>query len=69
MRGEAGPAVRAALAPFQVDVGEGQTIVRGDVHDQAALFGLLDRLRDLGIEIVQVDFAHPDHPDVGEFGT
>ena len=54
--------MRAALAPLYVDVGDGQTIVHGDVADQAALFGLLDRLRDLGIEITQVRFPKPDLP-------
>ena len=68
LRGEAGPAVRAALAPFRVDVGDGQTIVHGDVADQAALFGLLDRLRDLGIEIAEVRFPDPDHPAAGGIG-
>ncbi len=30
------------------------TILYGDDTDEAALFGLLDRLRDLGLEVVEV---------------
>ncbi len=31
-----------------------QTILYGGIPDQAALFGLLARLRDLGLEVVEV---------------
>jgi hypothetical protein len=61
--------VCAALAPLQVDVSDGRTIVSGDVADQAALFGLLDRLRDLGIEIEEVRFHHPDTAAPGGIDT
>lgn len=30
------------------------TVLYGDDTDEAALFGLLDRLRDLGLEVVEV---------------
>jgi hypothetical protein len=33
----------------------GQTILRTDLADQAQLYGLLNRLRDLGIELVSVN--------------
>jgi hypothetical protein len=32
----------------------GNTILSGPVIDQAALYGLLDRLRDLGIELLSI---------------
>ncbi len=34
--------------------GEGATLLRGIVPDQAALYGLLARLRDLGLPLVSV---------------
>ena len=38
-----------------VDIGEdGTTVVRGDVADQSALHGLLQRARDLGLPLVSV---------------
>ena len=35
----------------------GQTTLRADVIDQSQLYGLLNRLRDLGIELVSVNPA------------
>ena len=34
---------------------EGETVITGEVTDQAALYGLLARLRDLGLSLVSVD--------------
>jgi hypothetical protein len=34
--------------------GSGQTAITGPVVDQAQLHGLLDRIRDLGLELVSV---------------
>lgn len=35
--------------------GQGETILTGQVVDQAALYGLLSRLRDLGLPLVSVN--------------
>ena len=35
--------------------GSGQTALRADLVDQSQLYGLLNRLRDLGIELVSVN--------------
>ncbi|WP_420631594.1 hypothetical protein [Candidatus Leptofilum sp.] len=37
----------------------GHTILIGEVEDQAALYGLLARIRDLGISILLVARLHP----------
>jgi hypothetical protein len=42
----------ASLVPHH-----GQTTLRADLIDQAQLYGLLNRLRDLGIELVSVNPA------------
>jgi hypothetical protein len=42
----------ATLVPHQ-----GQTTLRADLIDQSQLYGLLNRLRDLGIELVSVNPA------------
>jgi hypothetical protein len=34
---------------------QGNTILRGPVVDQAALYGLLERIRDLGVALVSVN--------------
>ena len=33
---------------------EGETILTGEVKDQAALYGLIAKLRDLGVKLVSV---------------
>jgi hypothetical protein len=52
--GEAPPAIRAVFEDFEVEPGHGTTTLRGSGMDQAALHGAIDRLQDLGLELVQV---------------
>jgi hypothetical protein len=40
--------------------GDGTTILRGPVIDQAALHGLLQRVRDLGLPLVSVTHVQAD---------
>jgi hypothetical protein len=42
-----------------LEPGPDQTVLVGDVRDQAHLYGLLDRLRDFGLELVAVEPAGP----------
>ena len=39
---------------------ENETILSGTVVDQAALYGLLARLRDLGLPLLSVNSAEPN---------
>jgi hypothetical protein len=46
----------------------GETLLRGPVVDQAALHGLLRKVRDLGLPLLSVNrlqTGQPDTPDVG----
>ena len=38
----------------------GQTVIAGSVVDQAALHGLLAKVRDLGLELLEVRRSDPD---------
>lgn len=40
--------------------GSGETILRGPVADQAALYGLIAKLRDLGLPLGSVNRVEPD---------
>ena len=40
----------------------GTTIIHGPVADQAALYGLLQKTRDLGLPLISVTLVNPDHP-------
>lgn len=42
---------------------DGTTVIRGQVADQAALHGLLQRVRDLGLPLVSVTPVEADQPD------
>lgn len=41
---------------------DGTTVLRGPVADQAALHGLLHKLRDLGLPLLSVTQTDPDNP-------
>ncbi len=46
----------AAFAPLRLaGVTEGRTAVSGVCADSAALYGVLDRMRDLGLELLGVE--------------
>ncbi len=42
---------------------DGTTIIHGLVTDQAALHGLLQKVRDLGLPLVSVTQVEPDQPN------
>ena len=44
----------------------GDTLLTGPVIDQAALFGLLKKVRDLGLPLVSIDCVEPGQPDVSD---
>ena len=46
------------------DETDGTTAIHGPVVDQAALHGLLDRLRDVGLPLISVTQVRPDPPAV-----
>ena len=51
VRNEWGPLLQAAMPECEIDVRRGETHLTAAVRDQSELFGLLDRLRNLGAEI------------------
>jgi hypothetical protein len=52
--GEAVPAIVEAFEEFDVVVGAGHTTLRARQFDQAALHGALDRVRALGLDLLEV---------------
>ena len=39
------------------------TVLTGDVIDQSALYGLISRLRNLGVELISVQLKHKEDAD------
>lgn len=72
LRGRLSERFETAFEGMALEPGPNQTVLVGEVRDQAQLYGLLDRLRDFGIELVAVEPAGtantgserhpPDHP-------
>ena len=54
VRGSAGPWVRAFFDDTEVSVVGDTTLLRRAGADQAALYGLLRRIEDLGLELLDV---------------
>lgn len=54
VRGEFGPRLAAALPHCEVAAVSGETHIIVRVQDDAELFGVLERLRDLGAELVSL---------------
>lgn len=54
VRGELGGALAQAFEDLRVEAGAGQTVLTGDIVDQAQLRGVLERLSQFGIELVSL---------------
>jgi hypothetical protein len=52
--GDAPPAIRVVFEDFEVEPGRGTTTLRCSGMDQAALHGAIDRLQDLGLELLHI---------------
>jgi hypothetical protein len=55
VRGRLTPAFGSALGGVTLEVLPGATALEGSFTDQAELYGMLERLRNLGIELVSVN--------------
>jgi hypothetical protein len=55
VRGGMGASFAAGFEGFELEARDGETALSGALVDQAQLYGLLERLRDLGISIVSVN--------------
>jgi outer membrane PBP1 activator LpoA protein len=59
VRSELGERYACAFEGMRMETEGGQTILSGEVVDQPHLFGVLDRLNGLGLELLSVQ-AMPD---------
>ena len=55
VRGRLSQRYESAFDGATLEPRTGQTILRADLADQAQLYGLLNRLRDFGIELISVN--------------
>jgi hypothetical protein len=59
----------SALEGMRLEPGEDNSAFTGEVRDQSQLYGLLDRLRDLGFELVSLEPCPPAQPADGDRAT
>ena len=68
LEGRLDPRWGAVLDPMTLAAGtDGTTVISGVVPDQAALHGVLARLRDIGLPLISVARVEPgDHIEAGD---
>jgi hypothetical protein len=54
LRGRIGKGTLARFEGFDAEVEPAETVLTGQIVDQAALHGLLDKIEGLGLELVEV---------------
>jgi hypothetical protein len=59
VRGRLGAAFGESFEGLRVQPEPGLTVLRGELVDQAQLYGLLDRLRDLALDLVRLEEVEP----------
>jgi hypothetical protein len=52
-----------------MEPGAGQTVLVGEIRDQSHLYGILDRVRSLGLELVSVEPFRTDQAGDQELGN
>jgi len=62
IKGRLSDSLLAAFEGLRATVEPVETVLHGPVQDQAALYGLLDRIQSLGLELVEVRRL-PETPD------
>jgi hypothetical protein len=55
VRGTISEHLAPAFEGMQIEPGDGSTVLVGVLRDQAELYGLMDRLRDFGLELLRVE--------------
>jgi hypothetical protein len=63
VRSELGDRYASAFEGMRMETEEGQTILTGEMADQPHLFGVLERINGLGLELLSVQALSEDaHP-------
>ena len=63
IRGRVGERLLAGFAGFDAEIEPVETVLRGDVADQAALHGVLEQIQALGLELVELrQIDEPSRP-------
>ena len=69
VRGRLTERLGSAFAGMTMEPGAGQTVLVGEIRDQSHLYGILDRVRSLGLELVSVEPFRADQASDQDEGT
>ena len=62
VRGRLSGRLASAFEGFALEPGNEYSVLAGEIRDQAHLYGILDRVRDLGLELVSAEKDPRDCP-------
>jgi hypothetical protein len=66
IRGKVGRSTLASFDDMEAAIRPAETVLRGEVTDQAQLHGLLERIQLLGLELIEIRRVSPtDTPETG----
>jgi hypothetical protein len=54
IKGRLSDSLSESFDDFTASVKPAETVMRGELRDQAELYGLLDRIQSLGLELIEV---------------
>jgi hypothetical protein len=63
--GHASPVLRAEFDDCEVTLGPGTTTLRADLPDQGALWGIVERIIGLGLQVIDLHLVAPSVPSGG----
>ena len=69
VRGRLTERLGSAFAGMTMEPGAGQTALVGEIRDQSHLYGILDRVRSLGLELVSVEPSRTGQASNQDEGT
>ena len=62
IKGRLSDSMKDSFQEFSAAVKPAETVVRGEVRDQAELHGVLEQIRSLGLELLEVRRVGNDEP-------
>jgi hypothetical protein len=62
VKGRLSDSLSGAFEDFTAAVRPAETVMRGELRDQAELHGVLERIQSLGLELIEVRRLEPDQP-------
>jgi len=66
IRGRVGSSTLASFEDMEAAIRPAETVLRGEVTDQAQLHGLLERIQLLGLELIEIRrVSSAEAPDTG----